>query len=348
MRTLYEQRQFPVLQNRVFETFTEAINCLKGDIKIVEDAETGLVYNATFDPDLMVYDATYNNEQGLSPAFKSHLEQVAGTIEKFLGKHEIVEVGCGKGFFLEMMLARGADIIGFDRTYDGDNPRVVKDYFDIGSVSRPAKALILRHVLEHIKNPYNFLCRLRDANGGSGLIFIEVPCFDWILRKCAWFDIFYEHVNYFRMIDFEKMFGRIFLQGRFFGDQYLYVIADLASLREPVLTELDAVRFPENFLGSLDIKEPTTGPVCVWGGASKGVIFSLLRKRGGLPVDVVIDVNPAKHGRFLPATGLKVLSPVQALAKLPSDALIYVMNSNYLEEVKSMSQNKFHYLGIGQ
>jgi hypothetical protein len=348
MRILYEQRQFPILQNRVYETEKAAIDCQKGDIKIVEDQSTGLIYNAAFDSELMGYDATYNNEQALSPAFRSHLEQVAGLVEKFLGKQELVEVGCGKGFFLEMMLARGVDIIGFDRTYDGDNPRVVKDYFEPGSIGRPSKRLILRHVLEHIPDPYSFLCQLRDANGGGGLVYIEVPCFDWILRKQAWFDIFYEHVNYFRMTDFEKMFGRISQQGRFFGDQYLYTIADLASLREPVFTKEDAVSFPEDFLGSLGTNGLQESPVCVWGGASKGVIFSLIRKRVGLPVDIVIDVNPAKQGKFLPATGLKVSSPEQALSELPGDALIYVMNSNYLDEIKTMTKNQFHYIGIDQ
>jgi hypothetical protein len=348
MRILYEQPQFPVLQNRVYETEKAAIDCPKGDIKIVEDQRTGLIYNAAFNPDLMVYDATYNNEQALSPAFRSHLGQVAGLVEKFLGKHELVEVGCGKGFFFEMMFARGVDIIGFDRTYDGNNPRVVKDYFSPGSISRSAKGLILRHVLEHIPDPYSFLCRLRDANGGGGLVYIEVPCFDWILRKHAWFDIFYEHTNYFRMRDFDRMFGRISQRGRFFGDQYLYVIADLASLRSPVFTEDNTASFPEDFLGSLGTKEFQESPVCVWGGASKGVIFSLIRKRAGLPVDILIDVNPAKQGKFLPATGLKVSSPERALSELSSDALICVMNSNYLDEIKTMTKNRFHYIGIDQ
>jgi hypothetical protein len=348
MRILYEQRQLPILQNRVYQTVSEAVNCPKGDIKIVEDQKTGLVFNAAFDPDLIVYDATYNNEQGLSPTFRSHLHQVGDLIEKFLGKRGLVEVGCGKGFFLEMMLSRGVDLIGFDRTYDGDNPRIIKDYFTVGSVSQPAHGLVLRHVLEHIRDPYRFLCQLRDANGGGGLIYIEVPCFDWILRKRAWFDIFYEHANYFRMGNFEKIFGRISQKGRLFGDQYLYVVADLASLQEQTSVKQDSVRFPENFHDSLGIKESTMAPVCVWGGASKGVIFSLLRMRAGLPVDIVIDVNPAKQGRFLPSTGLYVSSPEQALAKLPSDALIYVMNSNYLDEIRAISKNKFHCIGIDQ
>ena len=49
-RILYEQLNFPVLQNRVYETCEEAIDCVRGDIRIVEDHDTGLIYNEAFPP----------------------------------------------------------------------------------------------------------------------------------------------------------------------------------------------------------------------------------------------------------------------------------------------------------
>lgn len=74
------------------------------------------------------------------------------------------------------------------------------------------------------------------------------------------------------------------------------------------------------------------------------MIFALLKERAGQPVTAAIDINPAKQGRYLPATGLLVEKPQDALAKLPKGSTIYVMNSNYLEEVKSMSGNAYHYV----
>ena len=65
------------------------------------------------------------------------------------------------------------------------------------------------------------------------MIYIEVPCFDWIIEHGAWFDIFYEHVNYFRLDDFRRAFGKVIHAGRSFGGQYLSVIADLDTLRVP-------------------------------------------------------------------------------------------------------------------
>jgi hypothetical protein len=345
-RLLYQQTQFPIFQNRMYDTQAQAQACPKGDVQLVEDQRTGLVYNAAFQPELMTYDANYQNEQAVSPFFQEHLESVSNIIDRGMGREAIVEVGCGKGFFLEMLLEKGFDVTGFDPTYEGINPNVMKHYFEPG-VGITAKGLVLRHVLEHIQDPFNFLLQLREANGGSGKIYIEVPCFDWICQHRAWFDIFYEHVNYFRLSDFLRMFGTVIESGRLFGGQYLYVVAELASLRKPALNPEDRVLFPEDFIGGI------TNPLhtaldhsAIWGGASKGVIFALLKARAGQPVSTVIDINPAKQSKYLPATGLQVQSPAEALATLPDASIIYIMNSNYSDEIKTMSNNTFKYIEI--
>jgi hypothetical protein len=343
---LYEQSAFPIFQNRMYDSAQEARACPRGDIRLVQDSISGLVYNAAFRPELMNYDAAYQNEQAHSPLFKSHLEQVATIVERNLGTHGLVEVGCGKAYFLELLQARGFSVTGFDPTYEGENPAIQRRYFGAG-VTVSASGLVLRHVLEHVQNPVGFLGGLRDANGG-GLIYIEVPCFDWILRSRAWFDIFYEHVNYFRLGDFSRMFGRVVESGHLFGGQYLYVVADLATLRPPVSTPADRVDFPEDFLAMATIasSDRVGGLSAVWGAASKGVIYSLLRERGGNSVDVLIDINPAKCGKFVPATGLGVMSPEEGMAMLTPGSDICVMNSNYLEEVGKMTRGRFNLIGV--
>jgi hypothetical protein len=272
-RVLYKESGYPILQNRVYGTYEEAIHCPCGDIHIIEDDQSGLIYNAAFRPELMRYDSNYNNEQANSICFQQHLSVVREIIRRELGQKELVEVGCGKGFFFEMLLAEGLDITGFDPTYEGSNPRIIKEYLKPG-VMKPSRGLILRHVLEHVPDPYRFLCDLSDANGGAGLIYIEVPCFDWICDKRAWFDIFYEHVNYFRMIDFIKMFGSVCSSGKLFGDQYLYVVADLATLHAPRYIRKHAIHFPEDFLASLATEEKSKAEqdaIVVWGGLPRAL-----------------------------------------------------------------------------
>lgn len=342
---LYEQESFPVFQNRMYDSYEEARNCPKGDIRLVEDALTGIVRNVAFQPELMVYDQNYQNEQGNSPSFQLHLNIVTDITERLLGRRKLIEVGCGKGYFLEKLAARGVDITGFDPAYEGQSALVRREEFSPGLIDQ-AHGLILRHVLEHVQNPVSFLDQIAKANGDAGRIYIEVPCFDWVCKHRAWFDIYYEHVNYFRLNDFHRMFGQIVESGYLFGGQYLYLVAELASLRQSLPVE-SQIKLPVDFMASIESLSMTVGqPRVVWGGASKGVIFALLMERYGTPVHAVIDVNPAKQGKYLAATGLRVDSPAEALRLVPNGSPIYVMNSNYLEEIIAMTHGAYTYIGV--
>lgn len=346
IKSLYRQEKLPVFQNRMYDTEEDAQACPTGDMLLVQNLKTGLIYNEAFHPELVDYDTAYQNEQGISGIFQSHLLEVSRIVDRGMGKTGLVEVGCGKGLFLELLLSHGFDVTGFDPTYEGNNPRVLRHFFGPG-VGIRANGLILRHVMEHIPNPVSFLQQLAHANGGNGRIYIEVPCLDWICKRRTWFDVFYEHVNYFRLSDFDRIFANVIESGRIFGGQYLYVVADLASVRVPVADEKVAFAFPKDFTDRITERDPfwTPSPT-VWGGASKGVIFSLMKQRIGQPVKTVIDINPAKQGKHLPVTGLLVQSPEQALPTLPLESTIYVMNSNYLGEIKAMSNNQYNYISI--
>jgi len=349
-RELYRAEQLPVFQNKMFSTSKAAQDCPKGDVVLVQDMETGLVFNDAFDPSRLVYDADYQNEQAYSEVFQGHLEDVTGIIEKYFHKKTLIEVGCGKGYFLEHLKKNGYQVIGIDPAYEGNNPDVVVACFE-PKLGITADGVILRHVLEHMVDPVSFLRDVADANGGRGLIYIEVPCFDWICEHRAWFDIFYEHVNYFRLADFHRIFESVVKSGSIFGGQYLYVVADLSSLRTPRIGSGEKLLFPEDFLSDIDdhakhIINDNNRKSAIWGGASKGVIFSLYMKRACAPVDIVIDINPAKQNEFIPVSGLRVLSPEEAMQNLLPGANMYVMNSNYLDEIVKQSKNLYNYIKV--
>lgn len=352
-REIYRAEQLPVLQNRMFATAAAARDCTRGDVVLVQSLATGLVYNQAFRPELLRYDADYQNEQSLSAAFSAHLDRMVDVVRAHLAGRSLVEVGCGKGVFLERLLAAGFDVTGLDPTYEGTNPRVIKQLFTPAAGIR-ADAVVLRHVLEHVEDPVAFLAGLLAANGGRGTIYIEVPCLDWIAREQAWFDIFYEHVNYFRLADFARLFGTVHEAGHCFGGQYLYAVADLATLRTPRFHPGDAFALPAGFTAGIDAcaarlrGQREGGARAIWGGASKGVIFALFMERAGATIDTVIDINPAKQGSHLAATGLKVQSPDEGLVGLAPGADLIVMNSNYLEEIRMITADRFRCVAIEQ
>jgi SAM-dependent methyltransferase len=342
---IYRINQLPVLQNQVFTNQKDAFECTKGDLILVQDMRTGLIFNKAFDPSLMAYTSDYQNEQALSACFQTHLKKIAGLIGSHFRGLFLIEVGCGKGRFLEMLHEDGFDICGLDPAYEGSNPLILKKKFT-GEKGLQAGGIILRHVLEHIPDPVDFLMQICEANGGGGKIYIEVPCLDWIRCHNAWFDLFYEHVNYFRIKDFYNLFGRIYDSGHVFGGQYFYAIADLGTIRRPTPSTTDVFTFPRDFSEGISgwahrLKQKSM-PLVLWGGSSKGVIFSLLMQRAGAILDFVIDINPAKQGKFLPVSGLQVYSPEQGMNRLASGADIIVMNGNYLPEIKQETKNRFN------
>jgi hypothetical protein len=349
VREIYRAEQLPTFQNRTFRTRDEARNCDNGDVVLVRDQKTGLIFNQAFQPELMRYDADYQNEQAVSSVFRTHLEEVSGIIQRHFHGQELIEVGCGKAYFIEHLHALNFRITGLDPTYEGNSPYVIKTNFS-PEIGLSADGVILRHVLEHVRNPVEFLQQVQTSNGGGGWIYIEVPCFDWIFEHRAWFDFFYEHVNYFRIDDFHRIFGKVHDSGHISGGQYLYVVADLALVCIPFMEAVAEFSFPADLLSSAtqysdlikSSNKQKRQDLILWGGASQGVIFALFMERAGANINYVVDINPAKQGRFLPATGLKVFSPEEALAKVEPGATIFIMNGNYLPEIRNSTQNQFN------
>jgi hypothetical protein len=73
------------------------------------------------------------------------------------------------------------------------------------------------------------------------------------------------------------------------------------------------------------------GGVVLWGGGSKAV--ALLTTLGlDLEIQRVVDINPRKHGSFLPGTGQEVVGPEALRADPP--ALVIVMNRIYRHEIE--------------
>lgn len=347
-RLLLELAGIPVYQNRIFETREDAVACPRGDLMLVQDDATGLIFNSAFDAQLIEYSDDYQNEQAHSETFRTHLEQAYAVIQRNLAGRALAEVGCGKGFFLELLRSRGFSAVGVDPAYQGDRPYVIKRPFD-RSLGVKADAIVLRHVLEHIPGPLGFLQELAESNGG-GYIYIEVPCFDWICRRRAWFDLFYEHVNYFRLADLRRMFGRVADAGRLFGDQYLFVVADLATLRKPQsMLPGDEVRFPADFFSGIEacarLSDSGRRHV-VWGAGAKGVMFSAHVLKNGGHIDFAIDINPAKHDKFLAASGIPVLDPERGIQKLAAGDTIFIMNSVYAHEIKARAGARFNYITV--
>lgn len=333
---VFSQKNVPIFQNKVYPTESAALSAEIAEVELVQSPISGFIFNKTFNPDIMNYDINYQNEQSNSPFFQAHLQQVFELLKSFgIENKKVVEIGCGKGVFFEIMEKAGIDCTGFDPTYEGDSPKIIKEYFSEVYNDINADVIIMRHTLEHIPQPFGFLHTIAKANHYKGFLFVEVPTFDWIDAKNAFWDIFYEHCNYFTQQSLGAMFEEAIVED-FFGGQYIYLWADLAKLR-PEIPQLDIQkRVNLNFDAQIAKYEQLLAEntsVAIWGAGAKGSTFLNLLDPKKEKVQYVIDINPLKQGKFIAHTGHPIYSPA-ILASQPVETIV-VMNENYIDEIRN-------------
>ena len=351
-QTLYRAACIPAMQNKLFSTRAEALTAPSASLELCQDG-TGLVFNRLFDPAVVTYDDSYQNDQGYSLQFQAHLDEVCELCCGFLPSKEslVVDVGCGKGGFVELLRRKEINAIGYDNAYQGISPYIRKSFFSIDSHDH-GDLLTLRHVLEHIPSPWQFLDGIAAANGYRGLLYVEVPDLEWILEHRAYFDLFHEHVNYFHADDFSRRFrdGLIF-QSKSFGGQYLSTIINLECMRDlgKASVPCDSNSALQRAFSKLSEYEDKTyasladnHEIVIWGAAAKGVVFAAkatptIKSK----ITYAIDINPNKQGYFMPISGVEVLDPVTGVKRLDLSSLVVIMNPNYEQEIRgSLPRNQ--------
>ncbi len=319
-----------------------------GFMRLRLNSHLNFVENAEFESSRATYDKNYQNNQSYSNFFILHMQNVIELLKKeFPRGSRIVEVGCGKGSFVELIEADGYfEITGYDATYEGTSISIQKRYLN-PSDRLDADIIVLRHVLEHIPSPHSFVAMLKGIFG-KGKIYIEVPNYDWIADNQAFFDVTYEHVNYFSQQSLRMLFkDSESKSGIFFGDQYQYLIADIGSLSTNFSDlyngkewkELDfELLFPNiaERISSIEKLLNRNSKLYIWGAATKGCMFlTHCANRGKLldKIGFAVDLNPHKIGKFLPGSLVAIKSMEDFFRVAKDDDVLLISNSNYHEEI---------------
>jgi SAM-dependent methyltransferase len=351
---IYEAADVPVHLVRLIATSGEARAAARGEIGLVLCRACGLIWNRKFDAAKLTYDAAYESTQACSPVFRRFHADLADRIVRdcaLRGKH-VVELGCGHGEFLEQLLAAGAArATGFD---PAAAPRregrltVHGSEFDPGAVPADVAFVCCKMTLEHIAEPRRLLEGIAGTMTGeqSVTVFFMVPDATRILAEGAFWDVYYEHVLYFRPSSLARTFRNagfevLALDGEYDG-QYCTIaaqptVADTA-VEAPSREELDEARgFRDRaaaqgayWIGRLT---DAAGPTVIWGGGSKAVAF-LTALGDRIAVDGVVDINPVRQGTFLPVAGHEILAP-EDLPRVGPRRVV-VMNPVYRGEIAAM------------
>ena len=205
--------------------------------------------------------------------------------------------------------------------------------------------MILRHVLEHIPNPYGFLSMLKSVLKHQNLY--RGAELGLIVEYKTFFDITYEHVNYFSELSLRKLFNEAgLIYGVLFDNQYQYVIAELGDLNVQFKELFQGenwkyVSFSELFPNLMtDIKriDDFVQGRFVWGAATKGCLFLAHCSKANRLIDktaFAIDQNPKKVGRYLPGSGVQIKSKEEFFHCAKQDDVLLIVNPAYKGEITS-------------
>ena len=358
-----ERSQLPAMQNYVYRTAEQARSAKVGRLSLAVCRNCGFAFNREFTAELLDYDQGYDNSVP-STVMASYYETLCRHLNETYLHDEglIVDVGCGKGTFLQTMIrmypcVRG---LGIDPSYEGPlqdatgSLKFIRKEFAEDQLAERPSLVICRHVMEHMSRPVDFLKSLHTAVQAYPNVpfFVEVPDLGWIIQNQAFWDFCFEHCNYFTPLSLTNamtMSGFRTVQTRTaYGDQYIWLESytesaiststvsesDVLSLTNRVRTYTESERLLiQQSLARLNQLKNDGWVVVLWGMATKGILFSYLVDARCTIFDHCIDINRNKQGCFTPVTGHAISSPDVLTAKSSSRMAIVVMNTNYLSEI---------------
>jgi SAM-dependent methyltransferase len=287
-------------------------------------------------------------------AFAEELGEGLVTRHRLAGR-SVVEIGCGDGYMLDLMVRHGVgQAMGFDPSMAGrETPyayrpgvTIVPEYFRSGHLDGGFDAILCRHVLEHLEAPAPLLAEIRRAVGARSVpLYVEVPNAGWMLDSVSMWDVIYEHVTYWTAPAMEIAFRRAGFRASEirsgYGEQFL-MAEGLPAEPEPVngTPETVAVRARAGAFAAAardevvrlrDTLGGLRGPAVIWGAGSKGITCANALGEAAAPIAGLVDVNPRKHGRYIPGSALPVVGP-ETLRQLRPE-LVLLSNTQYRDEV---------------
>ena len=365
MSAFYTTKSVPINSCLMFSTQQEAVNFPRGDVILGFCKNCGFISNMAFNPSKIDYATLAPEEQGFSATFNKYAQQLANHLIDTYDLHDkhVSEIGCGRGDFLALLCELGDNYgVGIDpSTVSGgvqskaiDRMMFIKDYFSERYAEHLGDFVCCRHTLEHISPTAEFINSIRKSIGNKNTpVFFEVPDISRILQEVAFWDIYFEHCSYFNLRSLAQLFRfcnfEVTKLEKVYFEQYLLIEAKPVNQQSQKTFEGEEsidqtakmvklfsegyeqkLKYWKNELNQIKTEKKRA---IVWGSGSKCVAFMTTLEIQD-EIQYIVDINPHRHGKFIPGVGKQIVSP--EFLKDYNPQTIIVMNPIYCNEIRKM------------
>ena len=304
----------------------------------------------------------YNYLTSCSPPMVEHAKRLVEEVisRKTLTEDSyIVEVGSNDGYLLQHYKSTGARVLGIDPSEKAAEIATQKgvwtlkgffNHYMAQGLNQKADIIHANNVLAHVPDLNDFVAGLAHLLKDDGTLIVEVPYLCSLIDKTAFDTIYHEHVYYFSLTALSRLFRRhnliisdaqeISTHGGslrlwvtksgvpsqnvllLYNQEYYSVSGQASGYYRDFSLRVEKCKF--------DTRKLLHGKQAVgFGAAAKATIFLNACGLTSSDLAYVVDDTPTKQGKYIPGTGIPIVSSAEWLERQPPFTLILCWNFSH-------------------
>jgi len=265
-------------------------------------------------------------------------------------KH-ILEVGAGRGEFMQIMKSVGINVTGLEHSLESveyakkNGLNVINGFLEDENYvvpGGPYDGFYIMSFLEHIPSVSQFIKCIYYNMNANAVGLVEVPNFDMILRESLFSELIQDHLSYFTedtLKNILSMNGFDVISCKPSWHDYI-ISAEVVKRKGTDISGfvLQQKRLKEEVTGFLKEEKSKNHKIAVWGAGHQALAnLSLLEMKDY--IECVIDSAVFKQGKYTPATHIPIVAP--DILKSGDIKAVVIMAGSYSEEIVSIMKNQY-------